>query len=193
MISVEFRKKFFDLLCRNSSPDFIRYLRAYEGLSVPQQESLEVSCELVNGRRVDGMRMAISCLSRKDVLKWLSACRQKIPFIQDLLFENTTQDCFGIGLADYSSGAGVCRMKIYNTYGPSQTQVRKAAHIQKSFSLLNMGDLQFKKDLEMFGKIEGMAIDWDHQGQATIKVYFGFFGPEQLSVGSLRALSKEEI
>lgn len=193
MISTEFRKKFFDLLCRNSSPDFIEYLRAYEGLPRPLQESFEVSCELVNGIRVDSMRLAIMCLHRQDVLRWLSACRRKISLIQDLLFENTTEDCFGVGLADYPSGSGVCRMKIYNAYGRSHPEVRKAAHIQQLFSLLNIPDVEFRKDWEQFRKVGISGIDWNREEQVMIKVYFGPFHPEQLFASFWEALLKEDI
>ena len=193
MISTELRREFFDLLCRNSSPDFIEYLRAYESLPKPPQESFEVSCELVNGIRVDSMRLAIMCLQRQDVLRWISACRHKIPLIQDLLFDNTTDECFGIGLADYPSGSGVCRMKIYNTYGPSQSQVRKVAHIQQLFSILNIPDVEFRKDWERFRKVEFSGIDWDREDRAMIKVYFGPFHLDQLFGSFSEALLKEDI
>ena len=193
MISAQLRKKFFDLLCCHSSSDLIQYLRAYEGLSIPPKELLEVSCELVNGKKADGTRLAITCLRRQDVLEWFSACRKKEPLIQDILFENAAEDCFGIGLADGPLGADACRIKIYNTYGRSQLLVRKIQHIQKLFPLLNISDAKFKKDLELFRKIEGIAIDWDHQGPATIKVYYGYFDSEQLFVAPFQALSKEEI
>ena len=192
-ISTELRKKLFDLLCRNSSPDFIKYLRAYESLSRPPQESFEVSCELVNGIRVDSMRLAMECLRRQDVLRWFSACRFKIPLIQGLLFENTTDECFGIGLADYPPESGICRMKIYNFYGRSQSQARKVAHIQQLFSLLNIPDGEFRKDWKRFRKVQFSGIDWDREGRATIKVYFGFFDLEKLFGSLSEALSKEEI
>lgn len=191
-ISTDLRKKFFDLLCRNSSPDFIEYLRAYEGLSRPPQESFEISCELVNGIRVDSMRLAVERLRRQDVLRWLSACHRKIPSIQDLLYENTTEECFGIGLADYPSGYGVCRMKIYNFYGRSQSQAKKITHIQQLFSLLNIPHVEFRKDWEMFRKVQFSGIDWDGEGQAMIKVYFGLFNLEKLFGSFFKTLSKKE-
>jgi len=193
MISTSNRKKLFDLLCRNSSPDFIEYLRVYEGLPQPPQESFEISCELVNGIRVDSMRLAILWLQRRDVLRWLSECHRKIPFIQEFLFDNKTEGCFGIGLADYLSGSGVCRMKIYNFYGSAQPESRKTAHIQQAFSLLNIPDVEFMKDWKLFRKIEVSGIDWDREGQPMIKVYFGPFPIEQLFSGFSKALSKEEF
>ncbi len=108
----------------------MKYLRAYEDLPRPQQESFEVSCELVNGRRIDRMRLAILGLRRADVLGWMSACGHPARFIDGLLFENTTDACFGIGLADYESGAGNCRIKAYNEYGTSQSQEKNVAHVR---------------------------------------------------------------
>jgi hypothetical protein len=194
MISTERRKKFFDLLCSNSSPDFIEYLRIYENFSRSAQELFEASCELVNGIRVDSMRLAISNLHKQEVLRWIYACRFKIPLIEDLLFEDTKEACFGIGLADYPSGSGVFRMKIYNLYyGRSQSQSRKVAHIQQSFSLLNIPDIEFRKDLEQFRKVNISGIDWDCEGQAMIKVYFGPFPLEQLFGSLSEVFFKDEI
>jgi hypothetical protein len=193
MISTDSRKKLFDLLCRNSSPDFIEYLRAYEGLSRPPQEQFEVSCELVNGIRIDSMRLAVTFLRRKDVLRWFSACHRKIPLIQDLLFDNTTDECFGIGLADYPSGSGICRMKIYNDFGPTVSQARRVAHIQQLFSLLNIPDAAFRKDWERFKILDLLGIDWDRDGQAVIKVYFGPFHLGQLFGSLSDVLFKNEI
>jgi hypothetical protein len=193
MIYTELRKNFFDLLCRNSSPDFIAYLRAYEALPMPFQESLDVSCELINGTRADSMRLAITGLQRRDVLRWLSACHRKIPLIQSLLFENSTDECFGIGLADYPSGMGVCRMKIYNTYGRFQSQDKKVKHIQHLFSLLNIPDVEFRKDLERFKDVDESGVDWELEGGAVLKVYFGPFHRDRLLDSSFGSLPKEEI
>ncbi|MEI7998586.1 MAG: hypothetical protein WCH62_03670 [Candidatus Omnitrophota bacterium] len=190
---MELRKKFFNLVCRNCSPDFIEYIRVYETLPKPPQESFEISCELINGIRVDSMRLAIMRLYRQDVLRWISACHHKISFLQDLLYENTTDECFGIGLADYPSGLGICRIKIYNTYGRFQSQKRKSTHIQQSFSVLNIPDVEFRKDWERFKKVEFSGIDWDREGRAMIKVYFGPFRLEQLFGNFSEVLLKEDI
>ncbi len=187
------RKALFDLLCLHSSPVFIEYLRAYENLTQPPREGFEVSCELINGVRVDNMRVAIMCLRMKVLLRWLSACRRKIPMIQDLLFKNTTDGCFGIGLADYPSGSGICRTKIYNEYGNSKSQVGKIAHVQQLFPLLNIPDVDFRKDSLKFSKMNISCIDWDREKRAAIKVYFGPFPLEHLFGRFSEVFSKEEI
>ncbi|MDP2653393.1 MAG: hypothetical protein Q8Q08_05110 [Candidatus Omnitrophota bacterium] len=192
MIYLEFRKKFFDLLCRDSSPDFVGYLRAYEGLPLPPEESFEISCELVNGMRVDNMRLAIMCLHRRDVLRWLSAFRCKVPLSQDFLFENAADNCFGIGLADYPSGSEACRIKLYNTYGDLQSQAGKVEHIQRLFSSLNIPDAAFRRDWEQFRDVEFSGVDWGLEGRASIKVYFGPFSLDQFSGGLSGKLLKED-
>ncbi len=178
-IPKDFRTKFFDALSCDSSGEFAQYLRAYEKLEIPD-EKFEISCEVVDGLRLDRMRLSIEGLGRQDVLKWFAACRRKIPLIEDLLYTNTTEKCFGIGLADYPSGKGVGRIKIYNFYGRQQLQAQKVEHIAKSFTLLNIPQAAFKKDQSLFKRIEFSGIDWDHEGQATIKVYFGLFNLEEL-------------
>lgn len=192
MIYTEFRKTFFDLLCRDSSPDFIEYLRAYEDLPMPPKELFEISCELVNGIRVDNMRLAIMSLHMRDVLRWLSVCRCPIPWVPDFFSKNVSDNCFGIGLADYPYGSGVCRVKLYNTYTGLPSQARKVAHIKKLFSLLKIPDGEFKKDLSRFRAVRLLSIDWDQDKQAAIKVYFGPFHPEQLSGRLSEALSKDD-
>jgi hypothetical protein len=187
------RKRLFDFLSDHSSSEFVEYLRAFESLPKSSNESFEVSCELMNGKRIDQMRLAILGLNRNDVLGWVSACRLQIPLIEELLFENTKDECFGIGLADYPSGAGLCRIKLYNEYRDFQSQTRTIAHIQTLFSLLNIPDEAFKKDLELFGKVRISAIDWDMENQAMIKVYFGFFRPEGAFQGFAGALLKEDL
>lgn len=183
-VNIALRKRLFSILCVRSSQDFIEYLRVYEDLPMPRKESFEVSCELVSGMRRDSARLAILGLHRQDVLRWLYRCHREIPLIQKLLFNNTTE-CFGIGLTDYPLGLGVCRIKIYNEYGLSKSQVDERSHIQSLFAILNIPDNDYKQDLERFGKVHMSGIDWDCNGQATIKVYFGFFQSGQ-SVNSLK-------
>jgi len=192
-ISIEQRKKVFDLLCRDSSPDFIKYLRAYEGIPRPPSESFEISCELINGIRNDSARLAVFDICRQDVLRWLSACQRQVPLIQDLLFENATDECFMIGLADYPSSSRGCRFKIYNEYSSSLSQIGDGGHAQRLFSLLNISDVAFKKDLDLFKKVKIAAIEWDHQQRAIIKVYFGNFHLEQLFTSFSEALFKDEL
>lgn len=192
-ISVNLRKKFFDILIRNSSSEFVQYLRAYEDLSRSSSEAFEISCELVNGIKVDNVRLSIEGLRRINVLKWLEACHRPIPFIEDLLYKNSTEHCFGIGLADYPSGGGTCRIKIYNFYGRLQSQAKKLAHIRKVFSLLNIPDDQFKKDYERFKRVEFSGIDWDQEGKVTFKVYFGLFPLDHLFDKFFQIFKKDEM
>ena len=191
-VSLACRQNLFDLLCAEGSADLVGNLRAYEGIPRPEDESFEVSCELVNGVRADSIRIAIMNLHRQDVLRW-AACRHRIPLIEDLLFDNATDGCFGIGFADYSSGRGVCRTKIYTEYGSSNSKAGKLAHLQRLFPLLNISDKEFKDDLKRFGKVDATGIDWDAQDRSVIKVYWGPFQLEELLAKYSDVLLSKEI
>ena len=187
------RQALFNLLCRQTSPRFTEYLRVYEHLPQPRGESFELSCELVDGVRVDSMRVAIMCLRKKEVLRWLLASNNRVPFVRDVLFDNETDECFGIGMADYPTGLGARRIKIYNAYKRSQVRVRKTDHILQLCDLFNIPDNGFRKDLERFEKIELSSIDWSREKKAAIKVYFGPFNSDQLFKRFSRVFPKDEI
>jgi hypothetical protein len=178
MIPAQLRELFFLLLCRRSSPEFHTYIHAYQGIARPPYESFEVSCELMNGIKTDRMRMAILGLGRQDVQRWMTASKGKDPLLEDILFENKKEACFGIGLVDFSYGQGISRAKIFNEYGHIPTQSQKRKHIRQLFSILKMSSLEFEKDLNLFESIKLSSIDWDLQGQARIKVYYGPFTPQ---------------
>jgi hypothetical protein len=188
-----FRRKLFIHLKQICSPDFINYLNAYEALPLPPKESLEISCELDNGIRVDSMRLAILYLQKQVLLNWLSSCHDPISKVDDVLFDNYTDHCFGIGLADYPSKAGVCRKKIYNFFGSSATDLMKINHIKKNFKILNISDMDFERDLRLFKLLEFSGNDWDLKHQPIIKVYYGPFYLQQLFDEFSEQFSKEEI
>lgn len=183
----------FDLLCRWGSPDFVKYLRAYDSIPRPKGESLETSCELADGIREDRGRLAIFNLQRQDVLNWIAACQLKIPSVEDLVFGNTIDECFMIGLADYPSKARGCRLKIYNEYGTSKSLDTGDKHAAQLFSLLDIPDYEFKKDFELFKKIKIGAVEWDGQQRAMIKIYFGDFDSKQLLGRFSGMFLKEEL
>ena len=195
MIALESRKKLFEMLRAGCSSDFAVYLRGYEMLHPrPSKESFEVSCELVNGKRVDQMRLAVLGLQKHDVLEWLKACQRHIPMVKELLFDSALDACFGIGLADYTSGQGACRIKIYhNTFGNTYPQVAKFQHLRRLFALLGIPELEFIKDWQRFKKVDISGIDWDGQDQATIKVYYGPFYPQDLFGRFSEVFSKQDI
>lgn len=183
----------FDLLCRQGSPDFVKYLRAYEGIARPPGETIEISCELVNGIRKDRGRLAVFDLRRQDVLNWLAACQFKVPLIEDLVFENTTDKCFMIGLADYPARERGCRIKIYNEYGTSTSVAGGEEHAQRLFSLLNIPGHEFQKDRALFRKIKIGAVEWGQSRRAIVKIYFGNFSSEQLFGRFSGVLSPQDL
>ena len=194
MIPLELRKKLFEIALPGSSPDFSRYLRAYETLPRPVNESFEISCELINGKRVDQMRLAILGLQRHDVLQWLNACGRHIPSIEGILLDSALDACFGIGLADYPLGQGLCRMKVYhNTWGETYSQVKKFKHLRQLFELLEIKESEFIKDWELFRKVDISGIDWDGENRATIKVYYGPFYTDDLFGRFCDVFPKEDL
>ncbi len=180
MIPAQFREIFFLLLRLRSSPAFHAYIHAYQGIAKPPYESFEVSCELIDGVKTDRMRMAILGLRRLDVKRWMTASKGEDPLLEGILYENNTEACFGIGLVDFSHGHGISRAKIFNEYGQRPSQSQKRMHVRKLFSMLNVYSAEFEKDLDRFKTIKLSSIDWDLQGQAMIKVYYGPFTPKAM-------------
>lgn len=193
MISVISREKLFQLLLRNCSLRFSKYLSAYKDLLDIKQESFEVSCELVDDVRSDNIRLAILGLNQTDVKRWIRACGDKIILTRDFLFDNAHERCFAIGLADYPDGAGTCRRKFYNFYGRAKSEKIKIKHIEKILSLLGIPNIDFKNDCVLFSKIEASGLDLDNDNRATIKVYFGPFSSTILSEKCVRELVNTDI
>lgn len=190
--SLEKKKEVFDLLVQAGSEDFAHYLRAYEGIPRPPAETLEVSCELVDGARKDRARMAVFNLRRQEVLNWLEGCRINIPSFEKLVFENEIDGCFMIGLADYLSEERGCRLKIYNEYMTSKSVGGGGEHAEQLFSLLDIPDHEFKKDLRLFKKIKIGAVEWDREHNALVKIYFGDFDSRELLGRFSKILHEEE-
>lgn len=191
-VSSEQRKTIFDYLCRNGSPELIKYTRAYEGITRPPHETMEVSCELVDGMRADRCRVAIFNLTRQDVFRWLNACKINLPS-GEIVFENAIDECFMIGLADYASNDRGCRIKIYNEYGTSKAVKRGEAHAKKLFSLLDVPDHEFQRDLEFFAKIKISAVEFDSFQIPLIKIYYGNFDTELLFGRFSKLLTTDEM
>jgi hypothetical protein len=61
------------------------------------------------------------------------------------------------------------------------------------FSVLNIPDHDFKNDLARFRKLHFSGIDWDQDGQAMIKVYFGLFPMGKKFDSLSEALTKQEL
>lgn len=179
-MSPDQRKQLFNVLCSRSSPNFQKELRSYEAMSQPKSESFEVSCELIDGVRVDQMRVAIMCLYRQEVMNWLVLHHPSIKDVEELLFNNPYEDCFGIGFADYPQEQGVRRVKLYNCYGHQKIQPPMREHIFKLFAMLGLPDEEFREDLQIFDRVRLSCIDWDAEGRPALKVYFGLFHNESL-------------
>lgn len=139
------------------------------------------------------MRVAIMCLRKKEILRWLLASHNPVPFVRDLLFDNETDECFGIGLADYPKSRGAGRIKIYNAYKRSRIQAGKTGHVRKLCALFGIPDKSFRKDLDRFANLELSSLDWNLEHKAAVKAYFGPFRSEQLFKKFSRVFSGKEI
>ncbi len=192
-MSPDQRKQLFNVLCSRSSPNFQKELRSYEAMPQPRSESFEVSCELIDGVRVDQMRVAIMCLYRQEVMDWLVLHHPSIKRVEELLFNNPHEDCFGIGFADYPQEQGVRRVKLYNCYGHQKIQPPMREHIFKLFAMLGLSESEFRKDLQTFDQIRFSCVDWDEKGKAAIKVYYGLFHQDLLFDRFAREFSPEDM
>jgi len=137
---------------------------------------IEVSSEASKKQDKKTFRVALTCMKKNQLLKLIKVGKLgKREEIKNYLFNNSKDDCFGLGLAKYENNIEDNRFKIYSYYYRSTKEIDIEDNLKRNSQLANINFLSIEKDIKEFKKIKMSSVDFYSNGEKAIKVYYGPF------------------
>ncbi|MBF0485617.1 MAG: hypothetical protein HQL16_03780 [Candidatus Omnitrophica bacterium] len=126
------------------------------------------------------LRAAFSCLKREEILRLFSHTKFRASDLDGLMFENSVDPCFGMGIADYKDTKEDARFKLYSVYLDAQKKVDQVKHIHDVCKRIGLDFSLVGKDLDSFKEMRACSVDLYDNGVTGLKLYTPFLQTEDI-------------